>query len=194
MQKPLTILVIDEDASRREAVTQSLVQTGAKVLAFECITLDMIKNLPKLAPDVVIIDTDSPDRDMLEHVCAITRDQPRPIVMFTHDEDAAKMRKAIQAGVTSYVVNSVDPARLRPIMQVAMMRFEEFQGLRRDLADAKTQLAERKLIDRAKGLIMKQKSVDEDEAYRLLRSMAMNRKAKIADIAAQIIDVSDLLA
>ena len=121
----------------------------------------------------------------------ISRDQPHPIVLFTDDDNEARIKQAIRAGVTSYVVKGIDPARIKPILQVAIARFEEHQSLRRDLSDAQTQLADRKLIERAKGLVMKQKSIGEDDAYRLLRKMAMDRNAKLADVAEQIVGLSE---
>ena len=131
---------------------------------------------------------------MLEHLCTISRDQPHPIVLFTDEDDAAKIKQAIRAGVTSYVVKGIDPARLKPILQVAIARFEAHQTLRRDLSDAQTQLAERKLIERAKGIVMKQKGIDEDAAYRLLRKLAMDRNAKLKDVAEQVVDFASVLS
>jgi len=115
-------------------------------------------------------------------------------VLFTDDDDAAKIKQAIRAGVTSYVVKDIDPARIKPILQVAIARFEEHQTLRHDLADAQSQLAQRKVIERAKGIVMKQKGIGEDEAYRLLRKLAMDRNAKLADVAGQIIDLAEAFA
>jgi len=188
---PLNVMIVDADATRRAQVVESLRRTGCSVIERTAMTIGMIADLAATAPDVIVIDADAPDRDMLEHVCIISRNQPRPIVMFTDDDDAAKIKQAIRAGVTSYIVKGIDPARIKPILQVAMTRFEEHQALRRDLTEAQTQLAERKLIERAKGIVMKQKDIGEDEAYRLLRKMAMDRNAKLADIAAQVVDLAE---
>lgn len=186
----LRVIIIDADAARRALLVENLVATGCQVFEYEAISLQTIDQLPGLKPDVIVIDVDSPDRDMLEHVCVISRNQPRPIVLFTDDEDETKIKQAIRAGVTSYVVKGIEPARIKPILQVAMTRFEEHETLKRDLADAQQQLAERKLIERAKGIVMKQKGVDEHVAYHLLRKLAMERNARMVDVAAQVVDLA----
>ena len=187
---PLRVLIIDADPERRALLIQGLQGNDCRILERETITLELLDCLPQLDPDVIVIDADSPDRDMLEHVCSISRDQPRPVVLFTDDDDATMMQQAMRAGVTSYVVKGIAPARIKPILQVAMLRFAEHQALRQDLAAAKDQLAERKLIERAKGIVMQQKNIGENEAYHLLRKMAMERNAKLADIAAQVVDLA----
>lgn len=194
MDSNLKVMVIDADSTRRAQIVASLRATGCSVIAHDALSIDLLARLESVRPDVIVIDADAPDRDMLEHVCSISRDQPHPIVLFTDEADAAKIKQAIRAGVTSYVVKGIDPARLKPILQVAIARFEEHQTLRRDLSDAQTQLAERKLIERAKGLVMKQKGIDEDAAYRLLRKLAMDRNAKLADVAEQVLDFAKVLS
>ncbi len=190
---PLCVLIVDADPERRALLTHSLQSSGCRVLERETITLALLDCLAQLNPDAIIIDADAPDRDMLEHVCMISRDQPRPIVMFTDDDDAATMQQAMRAGVTSYVVKGIAPARIKPILQVAMLRFAEHQALRQDLAVAQNQLVERKTIERAKGIVMQKKNIDENAAYHLLRKMAMERNAKLADVAAQVVDLAQAL-
>lgn len=190
---PLRVLIVDANPERRALLTHSLQSSDCQVLERETITLALLDCLAQLNPDAIIIDADAPDRDMLEHVCMISRDQPRPIVMFTDDDDAATMQQAMRAGVTSYVVKGIAPARIKPILQVAMLRFAEHQALRQDLAVAQNQLAERKTIERAKGIVMQKKNIDENAAYHLLRKMAMERNAKLADVAAQVVDLAQAL-
>lgn len=187
---PLRVLIIDDDPERRALLVQGLQGNDCCILERETITLELLDYLPQLDPDVIVIDADSPDRDMLEHVCSISRDQPRPVVLFTDDDNAAMMQQAMRAGVTSYVVKGIAPARIKPILQVAMLRFAEHQALRQDLAAAQDQLAERKLIERAKGIVMQQRNIGENEAYHLLRKMAMERNTKLADIAARVVDLA----
>lgn len=187
---PLRVLIVDANPERRALLAQSLQTHDYLVLQRATISLDLLNSLPQWDPDVIVIDADAPDRDTLEHVCMISRDQPRPIVLFTDDDDIAKMKQAMRAGVTSYVVKGIAPERIKPILQVAMLRFEEHQALRQDLSLAQNQLAERKLIERAKGIVMQQKKIGEDAAYNLLRKMAMQRNAKLADIAAQVVDLA----
>ena len=190
MAAPLRVLIVDANPERRALLAQSLQTGDYLVLQRASISLDLLNSLPQLDPDVIVIDTDAPDRDTLEHVCMISRDQPRPIVLFTDDDDVSRMKQAMRAGVTSYVVKGTAPERIKPILQVAMLRFEEHQALRQDLSLAQNQLAERKLIERAKGIVMQQKKVSEDAAYNLMRKMAMQRNTKLADIAAQIIEMA----
>ena len=190
---PLRVLIVDANPERRALLTHSLQSSDCQVLERETITLALLDCLAQLNPDAIIIDADAPDRDMLEHVCMISRDQPRPIVMFTDDDDAATMQQAMRAGVTSYVVKGIAPARIKPILQVAMLRFAEHQALRQDLAVAQNQLVERKTIERAKGIVMQKKNIDENAAYHLLRKMAMERNAKLADVAAQVVDLAQAL-
>mgnify|MGYP002335846592 FL=1 len=140
-----------------------------------------------LRPDVVIIAQDSPDRDTLEHICVANQGCPRPIVMFTGDGSPEAIRAATQAGVTSYVVDGLDPARLKPILDVAVSRFEAFQALHDQLEQTRLELAERKLIDRAKALLIKQTGASEPEVYREMRRAAMDRGMKLVDIARQIL-------
>jgi response regulator NasT len=142
---------------------------------------------------VIIIDRDSPDRDTLEHVCMITRDDPRPIVMFTQDQNRTLMRAALEAGVSAYVVDGLSVERVRPIVEVALARFEQWQALRRELDQAQTNLAERKVIERAKGIVMKQRRCTEDEAYAMLRKLAMDRNQRLAHVAESVITMAELL-
>lgn len=190
----LKVMLVDENLDRRQALAHSLREGGYAVIEQSAISLELMERMAGLAPDVIIIDTDSPDRDMLEHLCAMSRTQPRPVLMFTDDDDESTIRQAIRAGVTSYVVDGIAPEAIRPIVQVAMARFEEDQILRRDLESARTQLAERKIIERAKGFIMRQKGVSEEEAYALLRRLAMSRRQKLADVAQQLVGMAELLA
>ena len=193
ISSPLRVLIIDDEPVRRALLVQSLQANGCQVLEHAAITLNLLDCLPQLPVDIIVIDADAPDRDMLEHVCMITRDQPRHIVLFTDDDNAVRMEQAMRAGVTSYVVKGIAPERIKPILQVAMLRFAEHQALKQDLAATQNQLAERKLIERAKGIVMQQKNVSESAAYNLLRKLAMERNAKLADIAAQVVDLAQAL-
>jgi len=156
-------------------------------------TRPSIAQVRAVKPDVIVIDRDSPDRDTLEHVCMITRDEPRPIVMFTQDHNQALMREALQAGVSAYVVDGLAAERVQGIVNVAVARFEQWQGLRDELNQAQASLAERKVIDRAKGILMKQRRCSEDEAYRLLRKTAMDRNERLVQVAHNIIAMASLL-
>lgn len=192
--KPLRVLIVDADPVRRALLVQSLQSKDCLVMERANFAFDLLDGMPQLQPDVIVIDADAPDRDTLENICMISRHQARPIVLFTDDEDTEKMAQAMRAGVTSYVVKGIAPERIKPILQVAVLRFAEHQALRQDLAVAQNQLLERKLIERAKGIVMRQKNISEDAAYNLLRKMAMERNAKLADIASQVVDLAKAFA
>jgi response regulator NasT len=121
------------------------------------------------------------------------RDRPRPIVMLTADDNAATIREAVRAGVSAYVVDELDPERVKAIVEVACVRFEEFQRLRTELAETNRKLSERKLVERAKGLLMKERGVDEQEACRLLRALTMNHGKRIGNVAQDVIAAVELL-
>jgi response regulator NasT len=174
-------------------VNDALVAAGCDVLDGNGMDAQLAARVTAAAPDVIIIDTDSPDRDTLEHLCCVSRDCARPVVMFTHDDDSEKMRAALRAGVSAYVVRGLEPERIRPIVDLAMARFEASQALNRELAQAQASLAERKLIERAKGIVMAQRQCPEDEAYRALRRLAMDRGQRLNEVAQAIVEAHDLL-
>lgn len=192
--KMLRVMVVDDDKEREQVLRLGLEQAGYEVVARLEPSADLSREVEKTQPDVIIIDLHSPDRDTLEHVIVISQDQPRPIVMFSADGDSAKIREAVRAGVSAYIVNGLSAERIDPIIQVAVARFQALQSLREELADAQTQLADRKRIERAKGILMQQKNMSEDEAYRALRKLAMDRNLKLAEVAEQLINVHKLLS
>ena len=180
----LRVMIFDESTERTSVLRHALQQAGYQVVAESSTTHDLLKQVDALNPDVIIIDTESPSRDTLEHLCVISREQPRPIVMFTDDGDSDKIRAAIRAGVSAYVVDGLNSERVKSLMEVALAQFNEFQTMRRNLEEAETHLAERKTIDRAKSILMKQKQWSEDQAYQALRKTAMDRGQRIGEVAA----------
>lgn len=192
-ESPLRVLLVDETFERAALLKHALQDAGCKIAAHVSASADLPGLVAELKPDLIILDTESPDRDTLENLCIINRDQPRPIVMFTHDDDSDKIRAAIRAGVSAYVVDGLKSERLRPIMDVAIARFNEFQAMRSDLAKAESQLSERKDVERAKGILMKQRGWSEEEAYQALRKAAMDKGSRLADVARQLIEITELL-
>lgn len=186
-------MIVDNNLARIKPLKQSLLDNGYDVIAHLRDTINLHDACSKLQPDVVIIDTDSPSRDTLEHICVMTMHDPRPVMMFTHDGDKEQIKLATQAGVCAYVVGSLPNERLQPVIDAAVARFDEFKSLRVALQEANTKLSERKVVERAKGLIMKQRGVDENEAYRMLRTMAMEKNARIGILATQIVEAAALL-
>jgi response regulator NasT len=189
----LRIALVDEKPERSSALEAALVAEGYDVVARLGGSDDLRARLAELAPDVVIVDMQSPDRDVLEDMQRIHREAPRPIVMFVDESDGASIRAAVRAGVSAYVVDGLRSRSVRPIVEVAIARFEEFQALRHELEEALESLEERKLVDRAKGILMERRGVGEQEAYRLLRKAAMDRQVKLAELARQLIATAELL-
>jgi response regulator NasT len=142
---------------------------------------------------VIVIDTESPSRDVLEHLVMLSSHTPRPVVMFTSDGTPETIRQAVRAGVSAYVVDGLEPARVQPIIEAAVARFQETQTLKAQLAEANLKLTERKLVERAKGLLMRSRGLGEEAAYAALRKMAMDRSLKLAEVAQRVVDAADLL-
>ena len=187
------LIVVDESPERAPVLREGLERAGYEVAAALAAPIELLRAVEQVRPDVIIIDTDSPSRDVLEHVVLITRDQPRPIVMFSSDDAPDTIRDAMRAGVSAYVVDGLEAARVKSIVEVAVARFDEYQRLREELAEANLKLEERKLVERAKGILMKARGMDEDEAFQALRRMAMDRGKRLGEIAQQLIDMADLL-
>ena len=187
------VLVVDESPERAEILRDGLRRAGHEVTASLSSPLALLKTIEELQPEVIVIDTESPSRDVLEHLVMVSRHTPRPVVMFATDGAPEKIREAVRAGVSAYVVDGLDPARVKTIVDVAVAHFEDFQQLREQLAQANLKLSERKLVERAKGVLMKSRGLDEEAAYRLLRKFAMDRKLKLSEAARQVIDAADLL-
>jgi len=182
------------EALRSRSLRIGLLQNGCNIVAVLPADVFLPERLAQIGPDMIIVDAESQARDTLEHVVMATRDARRPIVLFTEDNDTTHVRDAIAAGVTAYVVAGLAPDRVRPVLDVALARFQHEEHMRRELADARNQLTERKAIDRAKGLLMQRQGLSEDEAYARLRKTAMDKGLKLAEVAQRILDVADLLA
>jgi two-component system, response regulator / RNA-binding antiterminator len=182
-----------EQAERSRLLRISLLENGYNIIAVLPTDTFLGERIAQLQPDMIVVDAESAARDALEHVVTATRDARRPIVLFTNDEDTSHVKDAVAAGVTAYIVAGLAPERIRPILDVAMARFQHEQQLRRELADARSELQERKVIDRAKGLLMQRQGLTEHAAYEKLRKTAMDRGLKLGDVAQRILDVADLL-
>ena len=189
----MRILVVDESPERADTLREGLRRAGYEVSASLSSPASLFAALEQLEPDVIVVDTQSPSRDVLEHLVVLTQHTPRPVVMFASDGAPETIREAVRAGVSAYVVDGMNPDRIRGIIDVAVAHFEDFQRLRGELAEANLRLAERKLVERAKGLLMKSRSLDEEAAYSLLRKFAMDRKLRLGEVAQQLIDAADLL-
>ena len=178
---------------RARVLRIGLLEAGYDIVASLPPDMYLPERIAQLQPDMIIVDAESDARDVLEHIVIATRDERRPIVMFTNDEDTSHVKAAVAAGVSAYIVAGLAPQRIRPILDVAMARFQHEQALRAELADAKTELKDRKTIDRAKGLLMERQGLTEQAAYEKLRKTAMDKGLKLADVAQRMLDVADLL-
>ncbi|MBK9623529.1 MAG: ANTAR domain-containing protein [Rhodocyclaceae bacterium] len=189
----LSILIIDESRARVKELCAALVMAGHSVAAVLPSVLDLSDQIEALRPDVILIETESPSRDTLEHLALLNRDLPRPLIVLTPDGNVDVMRAAFKAGVSAYVVDALDLARLKPIVDVAILRFEEHQSLKGELADAKKKLSERKVVEKAKGILMKSRKLDEEQAYAALRSLAMERAQPLGKVAGDVVDMAKFL-
>jgi response regulator NasT len=180
-------------AERSRQLRIGLLENGYNIVAVLPADTFLGERLAQLQPDMIIVDAESGARDSLEHVVMATRDARRPIVLFTNDNDTRHVRHAISSGVSAYIVAGLSPDRIRPILDVAMARFEHEQSLRQELAHAKTELQDRKVIDRAKGLMMQRQGLSEKVAYDRLRKAAMDKGLRLGEVAQRMLDAADLL-
>jgi response regulator NasT len=187
-------VLLVHDTPHRGGVEDSLAGIEGVQLAHTLASpLELLRSVEQHQPDLVLIDTESPSRDVLEQLAAVSASAPRPVVMLTGDGHDEAIRAALGVGVSAYVVDGVESRRLEPIMRVAIERFQAQQRLRDELAATRTQLAERKVVERAKGILMKQRGCDEETAFTALRSLAMQRGVRLGEAAQQVIDVAALL-
>jgi response regulator NasT len=189
----MRVMLVDPRPSRREVLGPALKTEGFDIIACVSPDDDLLGAVARFAPDVVLIDIDSPNRDTLENLRSVQAHQPRPMVMFTQDDAGESIRRAVDAGVTAYIVDGLENRRVRPIVDAAMARFAQYRALETELEQARGKLEERKLIERAKGLIMEQQGVSEADAYQAMRRLAMRKNKKLAEIADGVISAAELM-
>jgi response regulator NasT len=193
MDSALKIVIVDESPVRAAILKDGLSEAGiTQVLHIEA-TTNLLARIYEIDPDVILIDLADPSRDMLEQMFQVSRIVKRPIAMFVDQSDSASIQASVDAGVSAYIVDGLKKERMKHILDLCISRFNAFSKLQDELARAKTALDDRKVIDRAKGILMKAKSLTEDQAYVLMRTTAMNEKKKIADIAQSVITASEML-
>ena len=189
----LRVMIVDDSEERSLYLRLMLEQVGYAVVAEVFEPRRIYDAVRTREPDIIIVDTESPSRDTLEHIALLSEKDPHPIVMFSADRETSTIREAVRAGVSAYIVDGLAAERVKPIIEVAIARFESFQAVRSELAQVKTKLSERKLVERAKGVLMKARTIGEEEAYVALRKMAMERNLTIGEVSRQFLAVSDLL-
>jgi two-component system, response regulator / RNA-binding antiterminator len=183
----LRVMLVEEDPHRLKWVMRALAEAGVDVVAHGGSLLELERAVARDQPDVIIIEAESPSRDTLEQLCVFSPLCPTPIVFFTDDSDTAKIRRAVQAGVSAYVVSGLSAERVRPVLEAAVTRFESYRELTRELARTKTTLEEKELIDRAKRQLIRRLSCTEEEAYHSLRRMAMDQQCTLAKAARRVL-------
>jgi response regulator NasT len=190
----LSILIIDENRLRAAVIEDGLRDAGYTKLTIVHDVAGIARRIADLSPDVIVIDLENPNRDVLESMFQLSRVVKRPIAMFVDRSDQAAIEAAVDAGVSAYVVDGLKRERVKPILDMAVSRFNAFARMSRELEEARSQLESRKLVDRAKGILMKTRGLSEADAYGLLRKTAMNQNRKISEIAESLITAAGLLA
>ena len=192
--KPLRVMLVDDSSDRRAMLDEALSNVGCALVACVSNDANLLAAVESCDPDVILIDVEAPGRDTLESLETVQANIPRPMVMFSQDDNDESIRRATRAGVSAYVVDGLQAKRVRPIIDAAVARFQYFNFLEAELRQARNQLTERKDIDRAKGIIMQQRGVSEEVAYQSMRKLAMDSNQKLSQVARSIIQAATLLS
>lgn len=187
------VILVDADPTRSSLLRQALEVNGYELVARVKEVGQMLASVLAAPPDFVVLGIDTPDQTSIQQLVAIKEQSPLPVIIFSEQGSPQIIQKIVQAGVSAFIVDDIQPRRLPAIIQIAVARFQAQQGLIRELETTRSKLAERKILDRAKGLLMQQKGISEDEAYRSLRKMAMDRGQPIVQVAETVIDVLQLI-
>ncbi|MBN2865729.1 MAG: ANTAR domain-containing protein [Thiotrichales bacterium] len=188
----LKVLLVDSDTARSALLSQALQDQGYEVIARVQPGANLLAMIANFMPDMVVIDTDSPDRDMLESMSLLNQHNPMPVVMFADEDNDVVVREAIRSGVSGYVARNTDSKRVRSIMQVAIARFREYQALKNELSQTKNELEKGKLLQKAKSLLIKHKKVTEDEAHQAIQKLSMDQNKSVVEVAENIISVLEM--
>lgn len=193
MTQCLNILVVEPNADKALEISDALQENGWSDVTVIGLNADIAEAVARHNPDLILIDLTNPDRDTLEHLSMTSQAQSRPVAMFVDHTDDTMTKAAISAGVSAYVVNGLHADRIKPVLETAIARFHMIQKMQTELVAAKRALSDRKMIDRAKGLVMRARGISENEAYNLLRTTAMSQGRKVADVAQALVTSADLL-
>lgn len=189
----LAVLIVDENRARATIIEEGLREAGHARVRLVSAMNGLVREIEEFRPDVIVADLENPNRDRLEQFFQVSRTVQRPIAMFVDRSDAASMEAAIAAGVSAYVVDGLKKERVKAILDMAVLRFHAYSRLERELHEARSELADRKIVEKAKGILMQRRGMSEEESYRLLRQTAMNEKRKLVEIARSIVTAADLL-
>lgn len=193
VENHLKIVIVDESPLRAAILEEGLREAGYVNVLRLPEHQNLLARLHAIDPDVIVIDLEAPSRDVVEQMFHVSREVKRPVAMFVDQSDSSTIEAAIEAGVSAYIVDGLKKERVKPILDMTISRFRAFARLKQELEQTRTQLEERKTVDRAKGILMKFKGLDEEKAYALMRRTAMNEKKRIVDIAQSIITAAELL-
>ncbi len=194
MNQHLTVVVVEQNKERAFAIVDALKEAGEVHVSVIGSVSGLARKIATHSPDLVLIDIDNPSRDMLEELTVASGPMERPVAMFVSGAAGGLAKAAVEAGVSAYVVDGLQADRIKPVIDTAIARFQVLRQMRTELAETRRALEERKVIDRAKGLLMKARGVSEDEAYALMRKTAMNQNRRVADVAEALVTASGLLS
>ncbi len=194
MSRKLTVVVVEQNHDRAIAIVDALKESGEVDVFVIGAVSGLARKIATHSPDIVLIDIDNPSRDMLEELTIASGPMERPVAMFVSGAAGGLAKAAVEAGVSAYVVDGLQAERIKPVIDIAIARFQVLRQVRTELAETRRALEERKVIDRAKGLLMKAKGIQEDEAYAMLRKTAMNQNRRVADVAEALVTASELLS
>ncbi len=190
----LRVMLVDDQVHRREMLQVALDEVGCVLVTCVAGDGDLLAAVEASNPDVILIDIETPGRDTLEGLQTVTNKVPRPMVMFSQDDNNRTIREATEVGVSAYVVDGLRPERIRPIIDAAVARFQYFRRLESELQKARRQLSERKTVEKAKGIVMRQRGLSEEEAYQALRRLAMETNRRLPEVAQSIIEAASILS
>jgi two-component system, response regulator / RNA-binding antiterminator len=193
MPKRLSIIVVEKDRDKAMTIVDGLKEAGDLDILVIGDDIGLARRIAERNPDLVLIDAGNPSRDALEELTLASAPMQRPVAMFVDESDGALTKAAIEAGVSAYVVAGLRSDRIKPVLDAAIARFHMMQKMRVELAETRRALEERKVIDRAKGIVMRAKGIGEDEAYALMRKAAMDQGKKVADVAQALVTAAELL-
>lgn len=192
-EPPLIVLLVDSDPHRAAIVQQGLEHRAVVRMAEDASSVGLLAQINELQPDAIIIDCESPDRDTIENLRMVAAENPKPIVMFVEDGDGSLAKEAVRAGVSAYIVDGLSESRVLPVIEIAIERFKMVDGLWKELQRSKDDLETRKIVERAKGLLMEKRGLGEQAAYDAMRETSMTCGKPLKQVAEEIISLSDLL-
>ncbi len=193
MNVSFDVLLVSEEPSKTDTLQALLNDSGYRVTSHITTADDVIEEVNRSQPDIVVVKTEETNNYFMNQLYNLNQENPKPIVIFTDRSESGLIDGAIKAGISAYVVDGLSSERVKPVLEVARARFEQMQSLQKELKKTKSQLEERKTIERAKGLIMKSRNLSEDEAYKALRKLAMNKNQRLIEVATDVISVSEIL-